>query len=169
MGDFKSGRFFKPVTKIREDIRTLWKNYIYQSFLATLVIFIVLWLLSVEEAVIVASIGATAFIVFAMPSYLTAKTRRIMGGHAAGFLCGTLGALVLQHWSISPTIVYAITVGLSIFLMVVLDFEHPPASGTALGVAISGFSVKVLIAVLTSAVILSLAHHFMKKHLKDLI
>ena len=63
---------------------------------------------------------------------------------------------------------YAGAVGLSIFIMVVTDTEHPPASGTALGVAIQGFNFKVIIAVLASAVILSLVHTLFKRHLKDL-
>jgi hypothetical protein len=63
----------------------------------------------------------------------------------------------------------AATVGISMFLMVALDMEHPPASGTALGVAIGGFSIMVMVAVLTSAVVLSLAHHYLKRYLKDLV
>jgi CBS-domain-containing membrane protein len=155
--------------RIIREFKSLWKNYLYQSFLATVVVLIVLWLLSAEESVIIASIGATAFIVFTMPSYVTARSRRVIGGHFTGFLCGTLGAVILHNWGIPAILVYSLTVGLSIFLMVALDFEHPPASGTALGVVISGFSFKVLLAIVTSAVILSLAHHYMKKYLKDLI
>ncbi|OGO23378.1 MAG: hypothetical protein A2144_01035 [Chloroflexi bacterium RBG_16_50_9] len=160
---------YRRFARIYREFRALWKNYAYQSFMATLVIFLVFWLLSAEEAVIVASIGSTAFIVFTMPTSLTAKSRRVIGGHITGLLCGILGAFILSQWVIPMILVYSVTVGLSIFLMVALDFEHPPASGTALGVAISGFSFKILIAILTSAAILSLAHHYMKKYLKDLI
>jgi CBS-domain-containing membrane protein len=155
--------------RIITEFKILWKNYIYQSFLAVAVIFAVFWLLSAEQAVIISSIGATSFIVFTMPNYLTARSRRVIGGHITGTLCGILGSLILQRSGIPAILVYSITVGLSIFLMVALDFEHPPASGTALGVAISGFSFKVILAILTSAVILSLAHHYMKKYLKDLV
>jgi hypothetical protein len=155
--------------RLFREFKTLWKNYLYQSFLATLAVLIVLWLLSAEEAVIIASIGATAFIVFTMPTYVTAQSRRVIGGHCTGFLCGTLGAIILHNWGIPVILVYSLTVGLSIFLMVALDFEHPPASGTALGVVVSGFSFKVLLAIVTSALMLSLAHHYMKKYLKDLI
>jgi len=167
------GNFFLELyrnwLKIGLEFKALWKNYLYQSFLAVVVVLIVFWALNIEQAVIVASIGATAFIVFTMPSYTTAKSRRVIGGHLTGFLCGVLGSLFLRNTLIDPIIVYSFTVGLSIFLMVALDFEHPPASGTALGVVISGFSFKVMIAVLTSAIILSLAHHFLKKYLRDLI
>jgi len=56
----------------------------------------------------------------------------------------------------------------SAYLMVALDAEHPPAGGTALGVAITGFSPSVMIAVLTSSIVLSLAHRFSKRFLRDL-
>jgi CBS-domain-containing membrane protein len=155
--------------RILKEFRALWRHYLCQSLLATVVVSLVFWLLSAEEAVIVASIGATAFIVFTMPNAVTASSRRVVGGHMTGLLCGILGAFVLQHWIIPTVFAYSVTVGLSTFLMVALDFEHPPGSGTALGVAISGFSIKVFVAVLTSVVVLSLVHHYMKKYLKDLV
>jgi len=52
--------------------------------------------------------------------------------------------------------------------MVVVDTEHPPASGTALGVAITGFSLNAVIAVITSVIILSLVHRFFGSRLKCL-
>jgi CBS-domain-containing membrane protein len=155
--------------KIRQEFRALWKNYLYQSSLAVIVILFVLWLLSAEEAVIIASIGSTAFIIFTMPSYPTAKSRRVIGGHLIGFFCGVLGAWVLGLADIPPIIIYSLAVGISIFLMVALNFEHAPAAGTALGIAISGFSLKVLIAILTSVIILALAHHYLKRYLRDLM
>ena len=39
---------------------------------------------TIEHAVVIASIGATAFIVFTMPRNITAKPRRVIGGHLAG-------------------------------------------------------------------------------------
>jgi len=154
--------------RIRREFKRLWKNYLYQSFLATIVVFIVLLLLNMEHAVVIASIGATAFIVFTMPRNVTAAPRRVIGGHLIGLFSGSLCALI-PHSSILPSIVvYSLAVGISILLMVALDAEHPPAGGTALGVAITGFSPNVMIAVLTSSIVLSLAHRFCKKFLKDL-
>jgi CBS-domain-containing membrane protein len=154
--------------RIRREFKRLWKNYLYQSFLAALVVFIVLLLLNMEHAVVIASIGATAFIVFTMPRNITAAPRRVIGGHIIGLFSGSLCALI-PHSSILPSIVvYSLAVGISTLLMVALDMEHPPAGGTALGVAITGFSPNVMLAVLTSSIVLSLAHRFCKKFLKDL-
>jgi len=60
-------------------------------------------------------------------------------------------------------------IGLSIFLMVSLDVAHAPAGGTALGVSMADFSLTVLLTIISSTVILGLAHHYLKKYLKDLV
>ncbi len=154
--------------RVRSEFQELWKNYLYQSFLAGFVLAVTMLVLTMEHAVIIASIGATAFIVFLMPRNVTASPRRVVGGHIIGLVSGSLVTLIPPHLAISYIVVYAIAVGLSAFLMVALDFEHPPASGTALGVAIVGFSPSVFIAVLTSSIILSTAHRLLRKYLRDL-
>jgi len=150
------------------EFKSYWKNYVFQSLFATFALFIVLLFLSLEHAVIIASIGATAFIVFAMPKSVTAKPRNVVGGHLVGLMSGSLCALIPHSSFLSSIIVFSFAVGLSIFVMVVTDTEHPPASGTALGVATTAFSLNATVAVVTSAIILSLIHHFFKPHLKDL-
>ena len=147
----------------------LWKNYLYQSFLAAAVVFFVLILLTLENAVVIASIGATAFIVFTMPKNVAARPRRIIGGHFIGLISGSLCFLIPHDSSLATALVLSLAVGIAIFLMVTLDFEHPPAGGTALGIALTGFSWEIFIALLTSVVVLSLAHHFSKRFLRDLV
>ena len=154
--------------RIQGAFPSLWKHYLYQSFLAAIVVFVVLLILNIQNAVVIASIGATAFIVFTMPRNITAKPRRVIGGHLVGLLSGSLCALIPHSSTLVSITVYALAVGISICLMVALDVEHPPASGTALGVAITGFSPGVMAAVITSSLVLSLAHHFSKRFLKDL-
>lgn len=154
--------------RIYGEFPRLWTHYLYQSLMAAIIIFIVLLLLTIEHAVVIASIGSSAFIIFTMPRNITAKPRRVIGGHLVGFVTGSLCALVPHDSMLVGIVMLALAVGISIFLMVALDFEHPPAAGTALGVAITGFSIHVMIAVITSILILSLAHHFSKRFLKDL-
>ncbi len=88
--------------------------------------------------------------------------------HRIGFICGSTFAFIPHSTAITAIIVYSLAVGTCVFLIVALDAEHPPAGGTALDVAITGFSVSVMVAVLTSSIMLSLAHRFCKKYLKDL-
>jgi len=46
--------------------------------------------------------------------------------------------------------------------------KHPPAAGTALGVAMTGMPLEVFVVVILSIVLLSLIHKFFKPYLKDL-
>lgn len=154
--------------KIVEEFKLFWKYYVFQSMLATAVVFIVLLLLSIKHAVIIASIGATAFIVFAMPKMITAQTRNVIGGHTIGLILGSLCALIPHYTIVLTALAYSSAVGISIFLMVVLDAEHPPAAGTALGFAITGFSVNAALALAISVIILCIAHHLFKSYLRDL-
>ena len=158
----------KIITMIDKKVRVFWKNYIIQSILATLTLFIVLLFLSIQQAVIIASIGATAFIVFAMPKNITANSRNVIGGHLIGLFSGSICSLIPHSSFLFSISMYSLAVGLSIFLMIITDTEHPPASGTALGVALRGFDMKVSIAVVISAVILSAVHNLFGQSLKDL-
>ena len=158
----------KSFKKIDREFRQHWKNYVLQSLLATFSIFIVLYFLSLQHAVIIASIGATAFIIFAMPGTVTAKPRNVMGGHTTGLIIGSLCSMIPHPTVFYAALSYSLAVGLAIFIMVVTDTEHPPAAATALGFAISGFSMKTAIALILSIVVLSLVHYFFRPHLKDL-
>ena len=158
----------RPIAKKVEELKLYWKNYVFQSLFATLVIFAVLLGLRFQQVVIIASIGSTAFIVFAMPNSVAARPVNIIGGQLVGFACGYLCGLMPHESFLASAVIYSLAVGLSIFIMVVTDTEHPPASGTALGVAISGFSPKVLVALIASVLVLSLVHHVFKRHLRDL-
>jgi len=152
-----------------EKFRANWKHYSFQSFLATLVLFIILIVLKLQNAVITASIGATAFIIFAMPDNITASPRNVIGGHALGLFFGALCALIPHTLWVQSALVYSMAVGLSIFAMVVLDMEHPPAAGTALGMAISGATWSVAGALIFSTITLSLIHKIFLGRLKNLV
>ncbi|MBL7106650.1 MAG: HPP family protein [Phycisphaerae bacterium] len=163
----------KKITESLREFRRHWKNYVIQSIIATLVIFAILLMLSIRKnAIIIASLGATTFIVFAMPKSITATTRNIIGGYITGIICGTLCALLPKplfvHHAVMHSLAYAVAVGLSIFIMVVTDTEHPPASGIALAFAINGVSLEVTIAVIVAVSILALTRYLFRNQLRDL-
>ena len=60
-----------------------WRRYLIKSSYVVTVFFITLTL--TNNLVIIASIGATASIVFVMPNDITAKPKRIIGGHFLDF------------------------------------------------------------------------------------
>jgi CBS-domain-containing membrane protein len=158
----------RSATKMFEEFRRYWKHYVFQCLLATFVVFIVLLALSLKHAVIIASIGATAFIIFAMPGMLTAQPRNVIGGHTTGLIIGSLCFLIPHPTVFYAALSYSFAVGLAIFVMVVIDTEHPPAAATALGFAMSGFSVNTAIAFISSIIVLSLVHYFFRHRFRDL-
>ena len=159
----------RTIKQIAHELRLYWKHYVLQSLLASLSIVIVFLFLTTQEAVLVASLGATSFIVFAMPKSITAKPRNVISGHMIGIAVGSLCALIPHQIPLVSICVYSLAVGLSIFIMVVTDTEHPPASGTTLGIVIRGFSLHVTITLIISVVILSAIHVYFKKYLRDLV
>jgi CBS-domain-containing membrane protein len=157
---------------MREQIqkfRLHWKNYVFQSAFAGLAMFVLLTVITIERApIIITSMGATAFIVFAMPKCVMAKERNVIGGHTIGIFTGSLFSLIPAVSLPVSILLYSAAVGVSIFLMVVLDMEHPPASGTALAFAIAGFSLAAFIAVMSCVMVLAMLHYLLRNKLKDL-
>ena len=154
------------------------KSYILQSLLATTAIAIILYVVdTLTHAVIVAALGSSTFIVFAMPHSITAQARRVIGGHVvgllSGFICyflflgGPFGNLT-ANWNHLQWIAYALSVGLSIFLMAITETEHPPAAGTALGTAVHGWSYELIVIILIATVSLALIRRLLRRYLRDL-
>ncbi len=146
-----------------------WRNYVLQSGMATVSVFVVLLALRQQNLVVAASLAATAFTVFAMPSSVTARTRNVTGGHLVGIICGSVFALLPLDFAAKREMFYALAVGSSMFIMTITNTEHPPAAGTALGMVIAGFSWRVGLGTMTGVVILSAIHRLLKLWLRDLI
>jgi CBS-domain-containing membrane protein len=114
----------KSFKKIDKEFRQHWKNYVMQSILATISVFIVLYFLSLRHAVIIASIGSTAFIVFGMPDSITAQARNVIGGQLVGLFFGFLFSLFPQPSLIYSIVIYSLAVGATIFTMVVIEIQN---------------------------------------------
>lgn len=136
------------------------KYCIFQSILAIISFFIMLLILTLEHIVIIISLGATAFIVFATPKNITARPRNVIGGHIIGLLSGSICSLIPHPNIFIKLAVYSMAIGLSVFIVILTDTGHPPASETALGIAMYGFSIRVLMAILIGTIILSLVKYF---------
>ncbi|MHC4666482.1 MAG: HPP family protein [Planctomycetota bacterium] len=152
-------------TTITVKFKRLWKYYVLQSSLAAAVLVILMFILGEDRMVVVSAMGATAFIVFAMPKSVSAQTRNVIGGHLVGLGCGT----IFYFTALPYFLECALAVGLAMFLMTALDVEHPPAAGTALAVVIQEVSPAVFVTIMASALVLSQCRYYMRKHLKDLV
>jgi len=145
--------------------KKLWKHYILQSLLAAAVLFIIVLILGKDKMVVASAIGATSFIIFAMPKSISAQTKHVIGGHLAGLLAGAAFYYIPLPYSLD----YALAVALAIFFMVALDVEHPPAAGTALAVVINEVTLSAFITIMLSAVVLSQCRYYLRHHLKNLV
>ncbi len=77
--------------------------------------------LSLQHAVIVASLGATAFIVFAMPASITALRKKRHRRAHSRFILRILFSLIPHTVLVSSVLVYSLAVGVAIFTMVITD------------------------------------------------
>jgi CBS domain-containing membrane protein len=89
---------------------------------------------------IVASMGASAVILYAMPETPAARMWPLFGGH---LLSATAGVLTTRYLT-DPTLGVAIAVGASLFLMGIFRCVHPPGGATALTVVMGGAELRGL-------------------------
>lgn len=148
---------------VDEKFKEKWKNYIWQSLAAgTSIALVMILFISAIDLVIIAAVGASAFTVFAIPKHVTAQMKNVIGGQALGaamgLVCSLLPLVSLQG---------GLAVFLATLLMVTLNTEHPPAAGTALGLAVNPSS-KGAIFVLAAVIILSLIKMSLSEQLQDL-
>jgi len=152
-------------TAIKNKFKKLWKYYLLQSLLAAAALFILVLVLGRDKMVIISAMGATAFIVFAMPKAVSAQTRNVIGGHLVGLAAGTL----FYFTDLPYFLEYPLAVGIAVFIMVALDVEHPPAAGTALAVVINEVSLDAFVTIMISALVISQSRYYLRQYLKDLV
>jgi len=170
-------RIFDP--KLRRNRR----RYVAQVGLASVALFSVLWaedLLTgavAAQAVLVAAIASTSFVLFIMPHSDTARPRHAIGGHVVALAVGVafssfadteLGRETVGDEAVLFALYAAVGVGLSMFLMAATNTEHPPAAGTALGVLGTTVSIDLVLFVLAGVVMLVLIHLVFKRRLINL-
>ncbi|NNC64042.1 MAG: HPP family protein [Gammaproteobacteria bacterium] len=146
---------------------------------ATIFIFIVLVVLDVlTQTVLIASLGATAFISFTMPNAQSSKPRYLIGGYAAGTLVGVTVSVVVSWIQITHGIGperfivisgAAIATGLAMFLMVATDTEHPPAAAVALGFVLNSWDLRSIVVVLIGVSCISIFKEAYKHRMMNLL
>ena len=167
----------KAIRIIDESFLKAPKNYIIQSLLAVVAMALILHFVGfLARGAIVAALGASTFIVFTMPNYVTAQPRRLIGGHIVGLLCGFLCYYAfltgpLGEIDVEPMLWIAggISVGLSIFVMAITNTEHPPAAGPALGIVAHEWTFQTIIFIVVFAVSLAIVRRLLRRHLRDLV
>lgn len=163
----------------RESFRTSWRRTLSQSLLAAASISaIMLGLDLLLQTAIVTTLGATTFIVFAMPNAKPAQTKRLLGGYligmAAGIFCWALAEAGLPNVlglsdHVGNTVLAGVAVGIATLVMVLARMEHPPAAGLALGLVLDDWSLATLIFVAGAVTSLALLHRAFHRLIADLV
>jgi len=95
---------------------------------------------SVGVAMIVASMGASAVLLFAVPHGPLSQPWSLVGGHVISAFIGVSSYLLIKDIYLAS----AVAVGLAISAMYYLRCIHPPGGATALTAVVSGSSVHEL-------------------------
>jgi len=153
-------------------------KYLFQCFLATLTILAVLLFLDVlEEAALISALGASAFIVFTMPTQYSSDSRRLIGGYMVGLGVGFIFHLIsssdagyfLGNHTTSLVIFGSLAVGSAICIMAVTNTEHAPAAGIALGLVINQWDYLTIIFIIIAILWMATIKTLLKNYLMDLI
>lgn len=155
-------------------------RYVLQCCMATVSVLVVLATLrAISNTAIIAALGASSFIVFVGPHAQLSRPRFLIGGYvvglAAGSLCYWMSRIVPLPQQLGPiadfphVVFGAAAVGLATFVMVVVNFEHPPAASLALGfVFLDEWRLLTAIVVLVGIVVLALVRHALGPVLRNL-
>jgi len=153
-------------------------RYLLQCTLASVVVLILLLILdTVTQTVLIAALGASTFIAFAVPRSLQSEPRYMIGGYLVGILVGssigTLNAaitysdIVTAH--VAMIVFGALATGLAMFVMVLTKTEHPPAAALALGLVLNEWDFLTLVVVIVGVIALSICKRLVLPILMDLM
>jgi CBS-domain-containing membrane protein len=154
------------------------RRYLAQTCgVAVTMLVVLLALDSVSQTVLIASLGASAFIAFAVPRSYASRPRALLGGYLVGTAVGCALSL-LSIW-LAPRVgaeVHtlqivggALAVGLCFLIMVVMNTEHPPAAALALGYVLNDWNIVTVLVVLSGILALSLVKEAFRSKLMDLM
>ncbi len=147
-------------------------QYLKQCLLAMVSVFILFFLLNIEQhSAIISTLGATIFVVFSLPHSYASQPRRILGGYFWGTVIGIGGHFLIitagTH-SLSLIMIGAGAAGITLFLMAATNAEHPPAAGLAIGLLYHTWSWEILLVIWGAIIYLSALRFFLGNWLIDL-
>ena len=171
----------KLIKRLNLDDRLRRENlnrYFLQCTLAFVVVLILLLVLDAfTQTVLIAALGASTFIAFAVPRSLHSDPRHMIGGYLVGILAGSLMGTLNASMNISDAAIAhsvmiifgALATGFAMFIMVVTKTEHPPAAALALGLVLNEWDLLTLVVVIAGVVALSIFKRLVLPMLMDLL
>jgi CBS-domain-containing membrane protein len=153
-------------------------RYVMQCALATAAVLTLLLILDAfTQTVLIAALGASTFIAFAVPRSLHSDPRHMIGGYIVGICAGGLMGMLNDAVAFtSPAADHALVIalgalatGLAMFLMVITKTEHPPAAALALGLVLNEWDWQTLAFIVGGIVVLTIVKQLVMPLLMDLL
>ena len=153
-------------------------RYFLQCTLAfVFVLFSLLVLDAFTQTVLIAALGSSTFIAFAVPRSLHSDPRHMIGGYLVGIVAGCLMGTLNDAMNItdlatehSVMIIFgALATGIAMFIMVVTKTEHPPAAALALGLVLNEWDLLTIVVVIFGVIALSIFKRLVLPILMDLL
>lgn len=154
-----------------------WRRYVFQCLFVVATMGLVLMLLdSVYQTVLIAALGASSVVAFSAPSMRASRPRCMVGGYVVGVVVGC-GLSLLVHVTDSmifldehstQILLGALAVGLTMFVMVTTDTEHPPGAALALGFVLNEWDFMTIVVVLAGISVISALKEAARSKLIDL-
>jgi CBS-domain-containing membrane protein len=159
---------FISLKKLKE-LKDYWPHFAFQAIIAFIASCVIMMVIDLENEVMIASVGATIFIMFAKPCSDTAQPRHVISGQVIGLTSGICWTFLHNNSYTGDVFAYAGTIATAFILMSITETDHPPAAGTALSITFAGIHYKAIIYLLISIVILTIIHYALRKHMRDLL
>ncbi|MDR0197445.1 MAG: HPP family protein [Oscillospiraceae bacterium] len=127
--------------------------------------------------IIVASLGASSFILFVTPRTNSSRARNLIGGYIFGSLAGvtfsvlhvSLDMFDVPGMHLTLILGCAAAAALATFLMACTGLVHPPAAALALGLAADSACLRTALAALVGVTVLCAVRRLLIKNLKNLV
>ena len=152
--------------------------FVFQAALATLVMLAILTFVhSLSSAAIAAGLASSVVGIFVGPSNRTAQVRSVVGGHGVALVLGSIFSFILFFGPVETYLIdvdylrnfsYAFAVGMAMLLMAITNTEHPPAAGTALGMASREFDILIFLSIIGAVALLAVMKLAIRPYLRDL-
>ena len=153
-------------------------RYVAQCcFVSAAMLLVLLMLDAFYQTVLIAALGASSVVAFAAPSMRVSRPRCLIGGYLVGVLVGcsvsslaaVTGGMVALDERTLRILLGAAAVGLTMFVMVTTDTEHPPGAAVALGFVLNDWDISTIAIVLAGIISISVIKELVRDRLMDLL
>lgn len=153
-------------------------SFAFQAVMATVVMLVILaFVHSLSSAAIAAGLASSVVGIFTGPNNRTSRIRSVVGGHGVALVLGSAFSAVLflgpvEAYLLDTRLVHdlslALAVGMAMLLMAFTNTEHPPAAGTALGMAGREFDILIFLSIIGAVTLLAVMKLAIRPYLRDL-